>query len=124
MIEIDVEDGWLLVTAINRTNGEVTTGTYALKSVGESTGGHQRIVAIGMNTEDQDESFTLSVRPASADAPEVEPYQELIRQMIKTDEPCPGYACKVTMLGHLLAGCSPEQVAMVKALDPDHAEGA
>lgn len=122
MIEIDVEDGWLLVTAINRGNGEATTGTYAVKSVGEATGGRQRIVAIGMNEEDQGQSFVLSVRPATSEPPEVEPYQELIRQLVKADVGCPGPMCKVTMLGHLLDGCTPEQVAMVKALDPSQQE--
>jgi hypothetical protein len=122
VIEVDVEDGWLLVTAINRTNGEATTGTYALKTVGEGSGGRQRLVAIGMNEEDQDQTFVLTTRPAVSEPPEVEPYQELIRQMIAADEACPSGLCRVTMMGHLLARVAEPLRDLVKALDPDHQE--
>jgi hypothetical protein len=119
VIEVDVEDGWLLVTAINRTNGEATTGTYALKTVGEASGGRQRLVAIGMNEEDQDQTFVLATRPAGSEPPEVEPYQELIRGLIAADTPCPDQACRFSVLQHLTGSLTDDQRAMIKAVAPD-----
>ena len=45
-------------------------------------------------------------------------YGSVLREMIDADERCGTPGCQVTNLGHVLAACTPETVAVVKSHDP------
>ena len=114
MIPATELDGFVVLTAINRRDGEATSETYALKSVREDSDGTQHLIG----TSEDGDDYEVMVRPIAAVPEEVEPYRGLIQALIAADSPCPGFACSITTLGHLLLECSPEQVDLVRALDP------
>lgn len=111
--------GYLIITAINGETGEASSETYQLASLEHDSGGAR---ALFQAKNEEGESWVITHRPADAVPLEVEPYRELIQALIAADMPCPGFACSITTLGHLLLACTPEQQDMVKALDPDHRE--
>lgn len=113
--------GYLIITAINAGNGAAGSETYQLRSVLETTlNGGSTAQYVGRDVED-DSEWVITAHPVGEDPPEVRPYRELIQALIAADEPCHGLGCPRTLLGHLLATCTPEQVEMVRALDPNQA---
>jgi hypothetical protein len=123
MTNIDA-NGFLVLTAINSEDGTADSETF--KVDGTSTEYDPRggmIQRFQVHDSDGDpEPWLVTLQRADAELPEVQPYRQLIQALIAADEPCQGIGCHVTMLGHLLASCTPEQVEMVKALDPDYRE--
>lgn len=45
-------------------------------------------------------------------------WRDLVRSLIANDARCQSPFCATTMLGHLLDGCTPEEVEMVRSVDP------
>lgn len=115
MIEKEPVTGYLIVTAINGETGKANSETYQLDSLEHDSGGER---AVFRARNEEGDPWVITHRPATAVPLEVEPYRELVRALIAADTPCQGFGCSLTMLGHLLAPCTPEQQDLVRALDP------
>ena len=51
-------------------------------------------------------------------SPTVDDYRQLIAELVKNDQACPGFGCGITNLGHLLLGIDETLIDLVKAEDP------
>jgi hypothetical protein len=106
--------GWLVITAINTENGGAGSSTFAVTGTQRGEGVERMLVTDG----ETGEKYMITTSEPGAVPLEVEPYRDLIRGLIAADSPCPGPMCKVSTLGHLLASLTPEQVELVRELDP------
>jgi uncharacterized protein YndB with AHSA1/START domain len=109
--------GYLVITAINGETAEASSETYQLTRLEHDGDTGERAVFHAQNEEG--DSWVITHRPVAAVPLEVEPYRELVQALIAADEPCMGVGCRKTMLGHLLASMTPEQVELIRELDPD-----
>jgi hypothetical protein len=117
--------GYLVMTAIESTTGEADSTTFKIEAVvpGTEPGDSlQRFTGKMMDGYGDTRTYMITIHEAGQILPEVRPYRELVQALIAADTPCPAYNCSVSMLGHLIASLTADQVEMVRALDPDALE--
>jgi len=119
-------NGWLVVTAVNLADGSADSETYKIESVDDCTTADGPIQRFSLKAADglgDTRSYVITLHEAGQILPEVRPYRELVRALIAAGEPCPAYGCSVSLLGHLIASLTADQVELVRELDPSVSEG-
>lgn len=109
--------GFLVLTAINTDDGAADSETFKVNatSVDQSNEGPVERFHV---TDAAGDDYMITSHTAGAVLPEVRPYRELVQALIAADVPCPAPNCHVTTLGHLIASLTPDQVEIIRALDP------
>lgn len=105
-------NGFLVLTAINADDGAADSETFRVNATLSSDQGDDGPIERFYVTDAAGEDYIITSHAAGATPPEVRPYRELLRIMIDNDARYPG---QHEWLSDLLAGASPELLALVEA---------
>ena len=112
-------NGFLVLTAINAGDGQADSETFHVDAVLVDEGDNEGTVERFHVTDTDGTAYLITSHTPGAILPEVKPYRQLVQALIAADSPCPSPTCGVTMLGHLIASLTADQVELVRELDPD-----
>jgi len=114
--------GFLVLTAINTDDGAADSETFRVNATAVDQGDGGPVERFHV-TDAAGDDYMITSHTAGSILPEVRPYRELVQALIAADEPCPAYNCSVSLLGHLIASLTADQVELVRELDPSVSEG-